>query len=72
VPDISTPEAIIAAAEQIKAAGASAPRPGRDPVNQPMINNWVEALGDSNPVYVDEAAAKAAGFDGIVAPPATR
>ncbi|MEV3964265.1 OB-fold domain-containing protein [Nocardia sp. NPDC050193] len=70
MPDTSTPEAIIAAAERIKAAGASAPRPGRDPVNQPMINNWVEALGDSNAVYVDEAAAKAAGFDGIVAPPA--
>ncbi|MFC9892828.1 bifunctional MaoC family dehydratase N-terminal/OB-fold nucleic acid binding domain-containing protein [Nocardia sp. NPDC127579] len=52
------------------AAGASAPRLARDPVNQPMINNWVEALGDANPVYVDEAAARAAGFDGIVAPPA--
>lgn len=70
MPDLNTPEAIIAAAEKIKAAGASAPRLGRDPVNQPMINNWVEALGDTNPVYVDEAAAEAAGFDGIVAPPA--
>lgn len=70
MPDLNTPEAITAAAEKIKAAGASAPRLGRDPVNQPMINNWVEALGDTNPVYVDEAAAAAAGFDGIVAPPA--
>lgn len=70
MPDISTPEEITAAAEKIMAAGASAPRLGRDPVNQPMINNWVEALGDTNPVYVDEAAAAAAGFDGIVAPPA--
>jgi uncharacterized OB-fold protein len=35
-----------------------------------MINNWVEALGDANPVYVDEAAARAAGHDGLVAPPA--
>lgn len=35
-----------------------------------MINNWLEAIGDKNPVYVDEDAARAAGFAGIVAPPA--
>jgi uncharacterized OB-fold protein len=61
---------ILAAAERIAEAGASEPRVGRDPVNQPMINNWVEALGDANPIYVDEAAARAAGHEGIVAPPA--
>lgn len=61
---------ILAAATRIKDAGASAPKKGRDPVNSPMIHNWVEAMGDDNPVYVDEAAARAAGHDGIVAPPA--
>jgi uncharacterized OB-fold protein len=55
---------------QIKAAGSSKPRAARDPVNQPMINNWVEAIGDQNPIYVDEAAARAVGHPGIVAPPA--
>jgi len=55
---------------QIKAAGSSKPRDARDPVNQPTVNNWVEALGDRNPIYVDEAAARAAGHPGIVAPPA--
>ena len=55
---------------EIKAAGGAKPRAGRDPVNQPMINNWVEALGDRNPIYVDEAAARGAGHPGIVAPPA--
>ncbi|WP_069165461.1 bifunctional MaoC family dehydratase N-terminal/OB-fold nucleic acid binding domain-containing protein [Nocardia altamirensis] len=65
-----SPEAVVAEAERIKAAGDCAPRLARDPVNQPMINNWVEALGDTNPVYVDEAAAVAAGHPGIVAPPA--
>ena len=40
-----------------------------DPVNQAMIRHWVEAMGDFNPVYVDEAAARAAGFPGIIAPP---
>src|ERR1700758_5158472 len=58
------------AVAQIKAAGSSKPRAARDPVNQPTINNWVEAIGDSNPIYVDEAAARAAGHPGIVAPPA--
>lgn len=59
-----------AAVEQVKAAGKSKPRAGRDPVNQPMIHHWVDAIGDKNPIYVDEAAARAAGHPGIVAPPA--
>ena len=42
---------------------------GRHPVNEPMITHWVEAMGDHNPVYVDDEAAKAAGFPGIIAPP---
>ena len=40
-----------------------------DPVNAPMIRHWCEAIGDTNPIYVDEAAARAAGHPGIVAPP---
>lgn len=55
---------------QICAAGHSVPRAGRDPVNQPMVNTWLEALGDRNPIYTDEATARAAGHPGIVAPPA--
>ena len=56
--------------DAIKADGKSEPRTGRDPVNQPMIHHWVDAIGDKNPIYVDEEAAKAAGHAGIVAPPA--
>lgn len=56
--------------DEIVAAGGGKPRTGRDPVNQPMINNWVEAIGDRNPIYVDEAAARAVGHPGLVAPPA--
>ncbi|NMO00953.1 DNA-binding protein [Gordonia sp. TBRC 11910] len=67
---MSTETEILSAAETIKAGGLSKPVVGRDPINQPMINNWVEAMGDTNPVYVDDAAARAAGHDGIVAPPA--
>ncbi|MFD6393225.1 bifunctional MaoC family dehydratase N-terminal/OB-fold nucleic acid binding domain-containing protein [Nocardia sp. NPDC055029] len=67
---MSKEQGVQEALSKLAAAGESAPRAGRDPVNQPMINNWVEAIGDTNPIYVDEAAAKAAGHPGIVAPPA--
>ncbi len=56
--------------DAIKTDGKSEPRTGRDPVNQPMIHHWVDAIGDKNTIYVDEEAAKAAGHPGIVAPPA--
>ena len=63
-------EDIHRAAERVKAEGKSKPRAGRHPVNQPMVDHWLDAMGDKNPIYVDEAAAKAAGHPGIVAPPA--
>jgi uncharacterized OB-fold protein/acyl dehydratase len=63
-------EDIQKAAERVKAEGKSKPRVGRHPVNQPMVEHWLDAMGDRNPIYVDEAAAKAAGHPGIVAPPA--
>ena len=39
------PEDIRAAADRIAAAGDSKPRLARDPVNLPMIRNWLEAIG---------------------------
>lgn len=45
------------------------PHPGRDPVNLPMIRQWCDAMGDTNPAYVDEAAAADSVHGGIVAPP---
>lgn len=35
--------------------GESAPRLARDPVNLPMINNWLEAIGDRHPGYTEVA-----------------
>jgi uncharacterized OB-fold protein/acyl dehydratase len=67
---VSAIEEIQASAERVKAEGKSKPRVGRHPVNQPMIDHWLDAMGDKNPIYVDEEAAKAAGHPGIVAPPA--
>ncbi|URN06329.1 MaoC family dehydratase N-terminal domain-containing protein [Actinomadura madurae] len=43
-------------------------RTAPDPVNVPMIRHWVEAMDDANPVYLDDAAARATGRAGIVAP----
>ncbi len=45
------------------------PQQGPDPVNQPMIRHWVEAIGDENPVYVDADAAARSVHGGIIAPP---
>ncbi|MGV9801827.1 bifunctional MaoC family dehydratase N-terminal/OB-fold nucleic acid binding domain-containing protein [Mycobacterium sp. NPDC003449] len=56
--------------DEIIASGRGEPTVGRDPVNEPMIHHWTDAIGDSNPIYVDEEAAKAAGHPGVVAPPA--
>jgi uncharacterized OB-fold protein len=48
------------AAALVAARGESARREGPDPVNRAMIRHWVEAIGDTNPLYAD----------GSVAPPA--
>lgn len=69
-PAAGSHEWIMAEADRIAASGESSPRLGRDPVNQPMVNNWVEAIGDRNPVYVDRAAASGSAHGGLVAPPA--
>jgi uncharacterized OB-fold protein/acyl dehydratase len=41
---------------------------GADPVNQPMIRHWVEAVGDENPSYVDLEAAAASAHGEVIAP----
>jgi uncharacterized OB-fold protein len=40
-----------------------------DRVGESMIRHWCEAMGDTNPVYLDPAAAKQSVHGGIVAPP---
>lgn len=56
--------------DEIVAGGRSTPRAGREAVNEPMMHHWLDAIGDTNPIYLDEDAARAAGHPGIVAPPA--
>lgn len=43
----------------------------RHPVTQTAIADWCDAMGDTNPVYTDEAAATASRHGQVVAPPAT-
>jgi acyl dehydratase len=38
-------------------------------VEKGQIRRFAEALGDPNPLYQDDAAARAAGYPGLVAPP---
>lgn len=38
-------------------------------VEKGELRRFAEALGDPNPIYVDEVAARAAGYASIVAPP---
>jgi uncharacterized OB-fold protein len=66
---------VLAAAERLRAAGETAAAAARDPVNLPMIRNWREAMGDTNPVYEREQLAPPAMIQvwtmrGL-APPAT-
>ncbi len=44
------------------------PTPGLDLVNEPMIRQWAEVLGDENPVYTNKAFAEQSAKEGIVAP----
>jgi acyl dehydratase len=45
------------------------PEIGPDPVNEPMIRQWCEIMGDENPVHTDREFAARSGLGGIVAPP---
>jgi uncharacterized OB-fold protein/acyl dehydratase len=45
------------------------PQEAPEPVNESMIRHWCEAMGDSNPAYVDAEAARRTVHGGIVAPP---
>jgi uncharacterized OB-fold protein/acyl dehydratase len=45
------------------------PQVGPDLVNEAMIRHWCEAMGDQNPVYTDDDAARASVHRGLVAPP---
>ncbi len=47
----------------------SEPAPAPLEVSEHLIRHWCETLEDGNPLYLDEAYARARGFSGLVAPP---
>ena len=68
-PDDVDTDAYQARLKAFEGRSAGAATEGPDAVNQAMIRHWVEAMGDENPVYTDEEAARAEGFPGVIAPP---
>jgi crotonobetainyl-CoA:carnitine CoA-transferase CaiB-like acyl-CoA transferase/acyl dehydratase len=50
--------------------GVRSTRHAQVPVSDFAIRFWCGAVGDRNPIYVDAAAARTAGYEGIIAPPA--
>jgi acyl dehydratase len=44
-------------------------RPALNEVEKGAIRRFAEALGETNPIYFEEAAARAAGYRSVVAPP---
>jgi hypothetical protein len=54
--DPAVHEKVMAEAERIKGWGEAAERLARDPVNQPTISNWLEAVGLDNPRFLQGEA----------------
>ncbi len=51
-----------------KSCGPS--RQSRDPIAPSDIRSWIDAIGDTNPIYVDDDASMATGRSSVIAPPA--
>ncbi len=66
--DLSDDE-FLAALRAFEGVTIGPPVPAPDEVNVPMIRHWCDAMGDTNPVYLDEGAAAASGHGALVAPP---
>lgn len=60
-PNVLIGEMIAAGNERISVA--------RDEVNRPMIHHLCDAMEETNPIYLDPEAARAAGHPDVVAPP---
>lgn len=54
----------------LRGRAAAPPRTAPDAVNVPMIRRWCEAMGERNPLYLDERYARTTEYGGTVAPPA--
>ncbi|HUI02098.1 MAG TPA: bifunctional MaoC family dehydratase N-terminal/OB-fold nucleic acid binding domain-containing protein [Acidimicrobiales bacterium] len=66
---VRDPEELYRTLAAFEGRSSGPPTEARDEVNQAMIRHWTDAMGDHNPVYTDDEAARANGFPGVVAPP---
>jgi uncharacterized OB-fold protein/acyl dehydratase len=62
-------ESLLERLRRFEGVALGEPTPARDPVNQPMIHHWCDAIQDRNPVYTDPEFASRSTHGGIVAPP---
>ena len=65
---MSTPATFLTEEMRQQAIGVESP-PVTIEVEKGHIQRFAEAIGDSNPVYTDEAAARKSGYGGLIAPP---
>ena len=56
VEPVETHDWILRETERIKALGETAPRLARDPVSQPIINAWLDAIEETDPRFTDGLA----------------
>ncbi|MDP9101387.1 MAG: OB-fold domain-containing protein [Actinomycetota bacterium] len=62
-------EDLLHAARAVLGGPAGPLRVGRDPVNLPMVHHWCQALGDTNPAYLDPVYAADSARGELIAPP---
>ena len=60
---------VLVAAQRIIGQSVVSALPCPDPVNVPMARNWLQAIGDRNPVYLNEHVARRSAHGRLVAPP---
>ena len=67
---VALKEQVPGLAARLVAAGERRAGAAREPVSMPLIRQWCDAIGDSNPVYTDPDTAAGSVHGGLVAPPA--
>lgn len=67
--DTLAPDQLYAALQELVGQETGPAVPAPDEVNVPMVRHWCEAIGDTNPVYLDPEQAAQTVHGDLVAPP---
>jgi len=68
--NVDEADAVYAAISELVGRQDGPPRRAIGVVSADRIRDWCEAIGETNPIHLDREAARAAGYDDIVCPPA--